>query len=152
MIISIIETPWMKTLIGLSIKHDPAQTYGDEIRTTLGPVWEAVRRDQIATMGINHVFYGEQDEVFCGLEFKGEPSAVPGLELRRIELARYAYYRHVGPYEQIPAAYAILKSELESLGLRPVLPGLEIYGHWNEDPQKLVTEIIQNIHEAKIGK
>lgn len=143
--ITIIDTPWMKTLLGLSKWHDPAMSYGDEIRLQLKPVWEAVRRDQIAVTGINHVLYGEHQEIFCGLECSGEPAPVPGLDLRRIELAHYAYYRHTGPYEQIPEVYRAVQAELGRLGQRSVLPWLEIYGHWNDDPQKLVTEILMSV-------
>jgi hypothetical protein len=144
----LIDTPWQKTLVGLSKRHDPRISYGDEIRQQLSPVWEAVRRDQVAVTGINHVLYGEQHEIFCGLEFNGEPVPVPGLELRRVELAHHAYYRHTGPYEQIPEAYSAMQAELSRLGLRSVPPGLEIYGHWNEDPQKLVTEILMSVERC----
>ena len=143
--ITISDTPWQKILLGVSKRHDPAMSYGDEIRQMLGPVWEAVRRDQIAVTGINHVLYGEQQEVFCGLECRGEVAALPGLELRRIELAHYACYRHTGPYEQIPEMTRAMQAELSRLGLRSVLPALEIYGHWNDDPQKLVTEILMSV-------
>lgn len=143
--ITIFDTPWQKTLLGLSKLHDPAVSYGDEIRAQLGPVWEAVRRDQVAVTGINHVLYGEQQEIFCGLECTGEAVPVPGLELRRVELAHYAYYRHTGPYEQIPEVASAMQAELGRLGLRPTLPGLEIYGHWTDDPQKLVTEILMSV-------
>jgi hypothetical protein len=105
--ITISDTPWQKTLLGLAKRHDPALSYGDEIRFQLGPVWEAVRRDKVAVTGINHVLYGEGQEVFCGLECSGEAVPVPGLELRRIELAHYAYYRHTGPYELIPEGAAL---------------------------------------------
>ena len=143
--ISIIDTPWVKTQIGISKRHDPAMSYGDEIRLQLGPVWEIVRRDQIATTGINHVLYGEQEEVFCGLECKGEPVPAAGLELRRIELALYAYCRHTGPYELIPVVYTAMQAEIKRLGMRQIPPGMEIYGHWNDDPQKLVTEILLSV-------
>ncbi len=145
--IIISDTPWQKTLLGISRRHDPGLSYGDEIRIQLGPVWEAVRSHGIATTGINHVFYGEGDEVFCGLECREAPASVPGLELRRVELPRYAYYRHTGPYELIPQAYTRMQSELSRLGLRSVPPGLEIYGHWNDDPQKLVTEILMSVKD-----
>lgn len=140
--ITLVETPWTKLLLGQAGRHDRARSYGDEIRELLNPVWESVRRDQLAVTGINHVFYGEQDEIFCGVEFKGEPRPVSGLELRRIVIDRYLYYRHTGPYEQIPDAYARMRAEAGRRGEAPVSRSLEIYGHWNEDPGKLETEIL----------
>jgi hypothetical protein len=146
--IQIVDTPWVKTLVGVSKRHDPSLSYGDEIRVLLGPVWEAVRRDKIATTGINHVYYGEQDEIFCGLEFSGAPVPLPGLTQRRIELGPYAYYRHIGPYELIPEAAHAVHAEVERLGLWSILPMMEIYGHWNEDPQKLETEILISVSRS----
>jgi effector-binding domain-containing protein len=139
------ETPWVKTLIGLSKQHDPAVSYGDEIRTTLNPVWEAVHENQVAVTGINHVVYSADGAIFCGLECKGEPPVIPGLVQRRIEFPRYAYYCHTGLYERIPQAYETMQAELERLGLHTMAPSMEIYGHWNDDPEQLVTEILQSI-------
>jgi hypothetical protein len=141
----ISETPWAKTLIGLAKQHDPALTYGAEIQAALGPVWEAVRRNKTLVTGINHVLYGAEGELFCGLECSGEPVDVPGLVLRQIEICRYAYLRHTGPYEQIPQAYAALEAEIKRLGLHPKPPSLEIYGHWNANPNLLETEILQTV-------
>lgn len=150
MLITINDRPWLKTLVGLSKRHDPDLSYGDEIRAILDPVWAEVRRSQTPVTGINHVLYAEENEIFCGLECRGDPSGMPELELRRIELDHYAYYRHVGPYEQIPQAYAAMRAEVERLGMRFTQPGLEIYGHWNDDPQQLVTEILQTVVKVEL--
>jgi effector-binding domain-containing protein len=138
----IIETPWERTLFGLSKTHDPAHSYGEEIVALLGPVWEAVRKNQITTTGINHAVYDANGDYFCGLECAGQPGPIPGLVQRTVTLDRYAYFKLVGPYSEIPRVYADMHAEIQRLGLQAGAPSVEIYGHWTDDPGKLQTEIL----------
>jgi effector-binding domain-containing protein len=145
--ITISETPWVKTLFGLAKTHDPSHTYGEEIVALLGPVWEAVHKNQVATTGINHAVYGENGEYFCGLECTGQTQPIPGLIQRRITLDRYAYSKLTGPYSEIPRVYDEINAEIKRLGRRAIAPAVEIYGHWNDDPGKLETEILIHVSE-----
>ena len=140
--IIMVETPWVKTLFGLTDIHDPSRRYGEEIVALLGPVWKAVRLNLIATTGINHAVYGENGEYFCGLECVSQSQPIPGLIQRQITLERYAYSKLIGPYSQIPRVYDEIRAEIKRLGLQAVAPAVEIYGHWNDDPAKLETEIL----------
>ena len=108
----------------------------------LGPVWGAVRLNQVATTGINHALYGANGEYFCGLECIGQTLSIPGLLQRQVRLERYAYAKLTGSYSQIPRAYDDIRAEIKHLGLCAVAPAVEIYGHWNDDPTKLETEIL----------
>jgi effector-binding domain-containing protein len=64
------------------------------------------------------------------------------LEPKIINLSKYVYYKHVGPYSGIGEAGAKVKEELTCRGLQTGLPYIEIYGHWTEDETKLETELI----------
>ena len=139
---------WSRTLVGLALCHDPSKTYGEEITAGLGPVWGAVRGAQVGVTGINHVFYGADHELFCGLECSQGNLDVPGLETRRIELGSYVYVHYNGPYEGLGEAYDRIRLELADRGLRPTGRALEIYGHWSEDPAQLVTEIVYGVTSA----
>ena len=143
--ITISETPWVKTLFGLVKTHDPSRSYGEEIVGLLGQVWEAVRKNQIATTGINHVIYGEKGEYFCGLECTGQTQPVPGLIQRQVTVERYAYSKLIGPYSEIPRVYTEMHAEIKRLALRAVPPAVEVYGHWNDDPSRLETEILIHV-------
>lgn len=112
--IKVIDTPWMKKLYGLSSIHDPNRSVGDEIRALLGPVWEIVRKHQIATTGINHVVYGSNGEYFCGVDCPSRSQDLPGLTTMRVTLDQYVYYKHIGPYEGIPKSYSKMVEEMKN--------------------------------------
>ena len=59
-----------------------------------------------------------------------------------VNLTKYAYWKHIGPYTELKDAYDGMNSELEKRILNSYYPFLEIYGHWTEDENKLETEII----------
>ena len=58
-----------------------------------------------------------------------------------VRFEKYAYYKHVGPYERLGEAYAAIKREIADLGLAQNGDYVEKYGHWTEDSSKLETEI-----------
>jgi len=138
----IVETPWVKTLYGLSSVHVASRKVGDEIRELLDPVWKAVRAYQIKSTGINHVVYGENGEYFCGVECPSLSQEIPGLIKKQFRLDQYAYFKHIGPYSGIPQAYAHMAEEMGKLSLRPGSTSIEIYGHWNNDENLLQTELL----------
>jgi hypothetical protein len=140
--ITIVETPWKRTLLGLSRIHDPSRTESDEVVELLGSVWEAVRIRQITTTGINYVVYGASGEYFCGLESNSPTLEIPGLIKNQISLDQYVYYKHIGPYSGIHKSYSEIIIEMEKRSLHRIPPSVEIYGHWNIDPTLLETELL----------
>lgn len=62
-----------------------------------------------------------------------EPSALPAGEAVRTV--------HVGPYFEMRRSYLRLEEWLANSGRRRTGLSWEIYGDWNDDPAKLVTEI-----------
>jgi hypothetical protein len=140
--LQIIDSRLILKLSGLSKTHDPAKSYGDELIELLDVVWENVKSSGVLTTGINHAVYGEQGEIFAGVEITTPGAALNGLAAREIVLERYAYYKHVGPYAALADAHAQMAAEIRARSLVQSSPVIEIYGHWNEDPAKLETEII----------
>lgn len=145
--VTIVDTPWVKTLYGLASVHTSSRSVGDEIRELLSPVWEAVRSHQITTTGINHVVYEANGVYFCGLEVPSLPKEIPGLTKKQIELPRYVYCKHIGPYEEIPKSYALMDVEMEKRSLQPLSTSVEIYGHWNDNQALLETELLIEFKE-----
>ena len=80
--------------------------------------------------------------MFTGVELEEAPVNDTGLELKKISMSKYAYYKHIGPYSGLAQAYSKMRSYLAANGLKAGVPGLEIYGHWNQDESKLETEIL----------
>ena len=48
---------------------------------------------------------------------------------------------HVGPYDQMQAAYAALDEWVRSHGEPSARVSWEVYGDWQQDPNKLRTDI-----------
>ncbi len=134
--------PLSATLSGTSKVHDPARSYGQEIRELLDPVWAAIRSQKITHKGINWVVYDEKDHVFSGVEADIEDPAQFGLERRIIRFERYAVWKHIGPYDRLAEAYAGMKREMASRQLHGGRPFIEKYGHWTDDASKLETDLL----------
>lgn len=66
-----------------------------------------------------------------------------GAQVRCVEFAsgRAAHTTHVGPYSGIPAATDALNAWCAQQRLPLAGVGWEVYGDWNDDASKLVTDI-----------
>lgn len=121
------------------------QNYGDTGFILMNRMWEVVKSNNLPNKGINVWAYYAGDVVFAGVELEKEPGPGVTLESKVISLSSYAYYKHIGPYSQLKEVYAGMRDELKRRGIVPGYPGLEIYGHWEKDESKLVTEILMAI-------
>jgi predicted transcriptional regulator YdeE len=111
-----------------------------------GRMWDIVKKHQLKNEGKNVWVYGENHHVFAGVVLVNPNEAAPlGLETMHIKLPKYAYHKHVGPYNQIGQAGQKMRAELIEQGFEIVMPYVEIYGHWDADETKLETELIMAI-------
>jgi len=108
----------------------------------MGKMWEIVKSSDLKNKGLNIWVYGPNEKVFAGVELADIPVQNTGLEQKNIALKKYAYYKHVGPYNLIKQAGLRMRSELMDSGFEIVSPYIEIYGHWTNDESKLETELI----------
>ena len=108
-----------------------------------GRMWEVVKANSLKNKGLNIWVYEADDKVFAGVELDDTSDVRPfGLEKMSVNLEKYAYYKHIGPYNQIKRAGQNMKNELTQQGYEVILPYLEIYGHWTSDESKLETELL----------
>ena len=131
------------TIAGHSLRHDPDKGFGEEIMSLLNRVWPVIKGGTIPHDGINRVVYDSDCTVFAGVMLGLGAEAMPavaGLERKTVRLARYAVWKHVGPYHLISATGAAMTKALESAGHRTGWPMVEVYGHWTNDESKLETE------------
>ena len=108
-------------------------------------LWQEVKSNNLKHLGINVWVYESGNKMFAGVGLKEPPSPGTLLELKKIHLPRYAYYKHVGPYDKIAATGSKVLEELNHKGITTSPPYLEIYGHWTEDVSKLETEMLWSI-------
>jgi predicted transcriptional regulator YdeE len=108
-------------------------------------VWQTVRLHKLENKGMNIWVYEAQEKVFAGLQLNEIPPTSIELEMKTIKLTKYAYYKHVGPYQQIRNSGLSMRQEIKSRGYEITDPYIEIYGHWNKDETKLETELFMSL-------
>ena len=107
-----------------------------------GKMWKTLKENNIKNKGKNIWVYDENHEVFTGVELDNSSTSAGMLEQKNITLAKYAYYKHIGPYSLIKQAGANMHNELKNRGLEAGLPYIEIYGHWTNDESTCETELL----------
>jgi hypothetical protein len=106
-------------------------------------MWEIVKGNGLKNKGMNIWVYETGDKVFAGVELENPGDSNDyGLEKKQINLEKYAYYKHVGPYNLIKKAGQDMVNELTRKGFEVTQPSIEIYGHWTGDESRSGTELI----------
>jgi effector-binding domain-containing protein len=105
-------------------------------------MWQIVKANGLKNKGRNIWVYEQNEKVFAGVELDDSPKNNIGLEQKNITLIKYAYYKHVGPYNLIKQTGQKMANEIKSRGFETTLPYVEIYGHWTNDESKLETELL----------
>jgi effector-binding domain-containing protein len=139
--IEIITQPFSLEVYGYSgaaINKD----YAGTAFKLMDKMWKTLKGTSIKHKGLNIWVYEPNEMVFAGVELEETPQQTTGLEQKSIVLAKYAYYKHIGPYHLIKQTGQAMREELNSKGLETTLPYIEIYGHWTNDESKLETELL----------
>jgi len=142
--IDIITTDLRLTMYGFSgtaINKD----YVGKVFELMDKMWQAVKSNGLENKGKNIWVYEPDDKVFAGVEVDDTPQQDTGMEQKNIHLSRYAYYKHIGPYQLIKQSGEYMTGELKNRGFEIISPYIEIYGHWTNDESKLETELIMAI-------
>ncbi|MBP1994437.1 GyrI-like domain-containing protein [Paenibacillus eucommiae] len=132
-------------LYGVSKIHEEHKEFSKEIFEVINPVWAEVKEKSLSHKGINHVVYDVNHILFAGIELN-EPIEV-GIKLKEREFVfeQYAYYKHIGPYNELDDAHRKIRSHIEALGREFTFPILEIYENPSDDETKLETEILYTL-------
>ena len=144
MTIEIINTPFKLNIYGFSGVALNKDYSGTAFRLS-GKMWEMVKSKKIKNKGINIWVYEPNELVFSGVELDNGSENDIGLEQKNITLTKYAYYKHIGPYNLIKQVGLNMQNELKSEGFETTLPYIEIYGHWTNDESKLETELLMSL-------
>jgi effector-binding domain-containing protein len=48
---------------------------------------------------------------------------------------------HIGPYDEMGAAYDAIHAYVRDNRLKVIGPSWEVYGHWSDDPARLRTDV-----------
>lgn len=139
--VEIINKPFSLTIYGFSGVTIDKDYAGTAFRL-MGKMWHIVKSNNLKNKGINIWVYEPNEKVFAGVELEETPNHSLGLEQKNINLTKYAYYKHIGPYNLIKRTGQNMTDELKNKGFETSLPYIEIYGHWTNDETKLETELL----------
>lgn len=139
--VDIIDMPLQLTLHGFSGAAINKDYAGTAFRL-MDKMWQIVKGNELANKGLNIWVYEPHDIVFAGVELDKTPVAAYGLEEKTILLPKYASCTHIGPYQAIPTTGRAMQEKLKQMGLKSVLPYIEIYGHYTNDENKLETQLL----------
>ena len=123
---------------GIAINKD----YAGTAFRLMDKMWQVVKSNSLKNKGLNVWVYEPNEKVFAGVELTDIPKHDTGLEQKTLSLLKYAYHKHVGPYNLIKQTGQIMIDELKKKGFETDLPYIEIYGHWTNDETKLETELL----------
>ncbi|BAU54427.1 hypothetical protein [Mucilaginibacter gotjawali] len=121
------------------------KNYAGTAFALMDKMWPVIKLKGLKHKGLNIWVYEANEKVFAGVELEDPVTSDTGLEQKTVLLAKYAYYKHIGPYSRLKQKGDNMHNELRKMGLKPVLPYIEIYGHWTSDETKLETELIMAV-------
>lgn len=126
---------------GIAINKD----YTGTAFKLMDKMWQTVKSNNLKNKGLNIWVYEQDQKIFAGVELYDNANQDTGLEQKAITLLKYAYYKHIGPYNLIKQVGQNMTDELKSKGYENTLPYIEIYGHWTNDETKLETELLMSL-------
>jgi len=142
--IEIIKRPFSLDIYGLSGTAINKDYFGTAFQLS-GKMWQIVKSKKLKNKGLNVWVYEPDEKVFTGIELDDTPENDSGLEPKSITLLKYAYYKHIGPYNLIKQAGQAMSDEIKQRGFKTGLPYIEIYGHWTNDETKLETKLLMSL-------
>lgn len=108
-------------------------------------MWRVVKEIGLKHKGKNIWVYEPDEKVFAGVEMIDLVDSTNELEHKHLVLPKYAYFKHIGPYQLIKQRGQEMINELKSRGFETALPYIEVYGHWTSDENKLETELFMKL-------
>ena len=126
---------------GIAVNKD----YAGTAFKLMDKMWQTVKAKELKHKGINIWVYEANEKVFAGVELFDSPNHNVELEHKVVDIAKYAYYKHIGPYNLIKQAGQNMRDELKNEGFQASFPYVEIYGHWTNDENKLETELLMSL-------
>jgi effector-binding domain-containing protein len=107
-----------------------------------GEVWQFLRAAQIPNTGLNLAVYLDGAiNLDCGVLVLGPFTAAGSVVCSATPAGRVATTAHFGPYHQLGDAHSAITQWCAARHHRLAGTNWEIYGHWNDDPAQLRTDV-----------
>jgi effector-binding domain-containing protein len=125
----------------------------DQLSTVIpqgcGEVWAFMRTSRLPQPGHNLALYldGEMN-IEVGVEVYQPFAGNERVVCSRTPAGLVATTAHFGPYNQLGEAHQAIHNWCADHGHALAGPSWEVYGHWDDDPAKLRTDIFYLLKEA----
>jgi effector-binding domain-containing protein len=106
-----------------------------------GVVWQFIRAAGLKGGRHVAVYWDCSMRIEVGAEVAGPFTGDGDVHASVTPAGAVAVVTHFGPYDQMGGAHAAVQQFCQDQALEPAGPSWEIYGHWNDDPTKLRTDI-----------
>jgi effector-binding domain-containing protein len=107
-----------------------------------GEVWAFVRSAGLPHPGRNLALYLDGEiNLECGVELAGPFQSDGRVIASRTPAGLVATTAHFGPYDRLGGAHEAIRRWCDENGRQPAGPSWELYGHWDDDPAKLRTDV-----------
>jgi effector-binding domain-containing protein len=110
-----------------------------------GEVWDYIRAAGIEHPGRNLAVYRDGEEgqldVEVGVEVAGPFTGDGTVSCSATPAGTVATTVHLGPYDRLGEAHEAIVRWCRDHHHDPAGPNWELYGHWDDDPEKLRTDI-----------
>ena len=116
----------------------------------LDRVWKRLRRRGVSKTGRNVVLYRDDGRsVEAGVEVSAPVPETGSVRMSAMPAGRAATTVHWGPYPGLPRAHEAVRQWCEEHGQPLAGANWEVYGDWNDDPEKLRTDVFYLLGTAQ---
>ena len=116
-----------------------------EIRGWFDLVYAAIRAGDVPAGGLNVAVYRNSSDtgvdVECGVQVPRAFAVVGEVECRAMPVGEAATTVHWGPYDRLCDAHDRVGAWIRSSGRERADVVWEVYGHWNDDPAQVRTDV-----------
>jgi effector-binding domain-containing protein len=112
-----------------------------------GEVWKFVKAHNVERPG-RHVaiYFDSAINLEVGVEVGGPFTASDAVVASATPAGTIATVRHISDYSKLGAAHDAIRAFCKQRGLKCAGPNWEIYGHWNDDPRLVTTDVFYLIN------
>ena len=119
------------------------------IPQTCGEVWEFIRAAKIPHAGRHVAIYLDGEiNIECGVELAAGFSSDGHVVASATPSGLVATTIHMGPYQKLGDAHRAIVKWCVDHRVEVAGPNWEIYGHWNDDPVQLRTDVFYLLRDA----
>jgi len=116
-------------------------------KPALDKVWAYLRMNHVSNAGLNVFLYhhpehsGDPMDIDFGVQVSSRFNAEGDIKCVETPSGRVAQTVHIGPYDRLGNAHAAVHRWCKTNNRSIADASWEIYGHWNNNPEKLETTI-----------